>query len=209
MSEIDGASRNDSGPLLRVAVRRQLTRSLTLNVSGARQFAVTGEVQRDFRLNETLDLSDDLVLPAAEAYEQTQARADLEFSRPRTAATLSYVLTQEDYTFAAQFERETTDIQASVLRRLNPRSELRLRLGRTDDKIKGQPYNVSDNYIGLGFLWRTTRAISFTVALDQRDRSGGVFSDDYTELYGSVQIRYSPFGPDTGIESSIDPTGSR
>ncbi|HPF25250.1 MAG TPA: hypothetical protein P5528_09300 [Steroidobacteraceae bacterium] len=206
VSEIAGGTRDESGPLFRVAMRRVISPALTLNLSGARQFAVTGEVQRDFRLNETLSLSDDLILPAAEPYEQTQARADLEFRRPRTGATLSYVTTQEDYSFVAQFERETTDISASVLRRLNPRSELRFRAGYTTDEIKGQPYNVKDKYFGAALRWRLTRAVSFSAAVDRRARSGGVFSDNYTELYGSLQIRYSPFGPDSGIEMTADPT---
>lgn len=208
ISEIDGATRNDSGPLVRVSVRRMITPSIRLNLSGARQFAVTGEIERDFRLNETIGLADDLVLPAAEPYEQTQFGADLEFQRPRTAATLSYQQTQEDYTFAAQFQRDTTVIQGSVLRRLSPRAELRLRVGYTTDQIKDQTYNIKDKYVGMGVLWRLTRAISFSAAVDRRDRSGGVFGDDYQELYGSFQIRYSPFGPDSGIESAVDPTAA-
>ncbi|MCB1624588.1 MAG: hypothetical protein KDI32_08370, partial [Pseudomonadales bacterium] len=170
LSQIDGNTNNESGPLLRANVSRQVSPSLTVTLSGARQFAVTGDQGQRFRINDTIDLADDLILPAAEPFEQTTARIDANYRRPRTELTLSYGRSKEDYKFATQLKRDTSDLRAAFLRRLTPRSQVQIFAGQTTDSINGQSYDVTEKYVGAAVLWRLTQSLSIASSVDRRNR---------------------------------------
>jgi hypothetical protein len=200
VAEVSGEVNDDSGPVVRLQLSRDLTPALRLGLGATRQFATTGEFQRDFRLNETVELSDDLILPAGEPYEQTSYAVDLAYRRPRTTFTVGVTRSEDDYSFVSAINRRTMTYQASIGRRLTPRADIRVFAGRDEDELEGQAYDITDTSYGLGLRWRWTRSIAFSMNVTQRDRSGGVFGDNYDELYGNFLIRYSPWSPDLALE---------
>jgi hypothetical protein len=205
VSEVEGEVNGDSGPLVRIQLSRELTPSLRLGLGAGRQFATTGEFQREFRLNETLDVADDLILPAAEPFEQTSYSLDLAYQRPRTTFALGVTRSEEDYEFVSAVNRRTMSYQASVSRRLTPRADIRIFAGRDEDELETRDYDVTDTSYGLGLRWRLTRSIAFSFNATQRERSSSnvstvAFGNDYDELYANFLIRYSPWSPDLALE---------
>jgi hypothetical protein len=206
-SEVDGAASGDSGPLLRATLSRALTPSLTLQLNASRQFATTGEQPRRFLVTDTIDLSDDLLLPAAEPYEETRYGLGLSYRRPRTSVTLAASRSKSDFEAPRlitdpNFDRDTNSYSITFNRRLTPRVDVTLRAVRDQDELVSESYDVADQSLGGTLQWRLTRSIGVGFNLEQRKRSGGLLGDNFSEFSGNVLLRYSPWTPDSGLENA-------
>jgi hypothetical protein len=159
-------------------------------------------------VGDLLDPSDDLTLAASEPFEETRFGLGLTYRRPRTSFSVSGSRTKSDFESRNDLDRTTNTYQVTFSRRLTPRADFTLRAGRDEDALDTGTYDVTDSSVGATLQWRLTRSIGFGVNVEQRERSGGASGDNFSELSGNVLLRYSPWTPDAGLESSAGSGGS-
>ncbi len=208
ISEVDGPTVDDEGPVIRASLNREITRALSLQLGGARQFSITPQQEQLFRRGDALSLTDDLLLPASEPYEETSYSVGLGYKRPRTTLSLAVSRSDSEYRFVSSLNRTTTSVEGRAQRRLTPRTDFDVRIGRSNDEIIERSYDVTETFYGAGLRWRLTRSFALSLSADRRKRRGGVFGDNYTSTYGNLLVRYSPWTPDSGIEAGDAAGGS-
>jgi hypothetical protein len=204
LTEVEGAIVDESGPLVRVLLQRRLTPTFTLQLDAGRQFSTTGERARRFRIDEAPTSDFDLLLPAAEPFEETRYGVTLTYRRPRTLVSVGAAQVREDYSVSTAVNRRLQDYRLVFQRRMTPQLDLTLQAGQTSDKLRAQPYNVDDRFIGATLRWRFTRAVSLALAAEDRKRDGSFNGFDYNERSARLLLRYSPWTPDVATTEAVE-----
>jgi hypothetical protein len=149
VTEVEGAAVDQSGPLFRILLLRRLTPTLSLQFDAGREFSTTGERARRFRVDEAPTSDYDLLLPAAEPFEQTRFGGTLTYRRPRTTMSLTASSVKEEYSVSTSVNRRLGDFRFVLQRRMTPQLDLTFQAGQTTDKLEGQAYDVEDRPLAL------------------------------------------------------------
>lgn len=204
VTEVEGAVVDQSGPLFRILLLRRLTPSFSLQFDAGREFSTTGERARRFRVDEAPTSDYDLLLPAAEPFEQTRFGATLFYRRPRTTVSLTGSSVKEEYSVSTSVNRRLSDFRFIFQRRMTPQLDLTVQLGQTTDKLEAQPYDIEDRLLGVAVRWRFTRAMSVALTLEDRQRDGSFGGFDYDERSARLLLRYAPWSPDSVTTEEVE-----
>jgi hypothetical protein len=204
LTQVEGAAVDSDGPLVRLALRRRLTPSFTLLLDAGREFSTTGERGRRFRIDDAPASENDLLLPAAEPFEQTRYSGTLTYRRPRTTVSFSAAVIREDYEVSTFINRRLLDYRLAFTRRMTPQLDFTFQAGQTTDELESQPYDVDDRLLGLGLRWRFTRAMSIALSIEDRERDGSFNGFDYSERSARLLLRYSPWSPDAATTEAVE-----
>lgn len=196
MTSLHDFGDSTDGPLLDVMVTREVgARSrLTLNV-GTRFFDAAESFRRDRGLLD-IELGNEGVVPAGDAFQQDYAYLNWELTGNRTSLRLAADWRDENREVDSTFDRESRGLDAGVSRRLGARTTAMLfgRYGTEEFSTGGVDFDEWS--AGVGLDWSLSGSLVVGLRAERFDGSGdttaGVDTRDYEENRYTLRFEYSP-----------------
>lgn len=187
----DDLGKSASGELLDILLLRRLSLDSRLALNIGTRFSDSGDIARLTPGTDRGGLDPVVVLTNALPFQGRYINLGWEFDRHRTRLGAFVEYRQDRYTDSSQFDRDLVIYGAHANRRLSPRSEVYLRVQKSDEDFDSGGYNKELNG-SVGLMVRL--GISARIALEGQhvDRESTNTASDFTENRVSLFLVWTP-----------------
>ena len=205
IAEAQGDQVDDRGLLARLEATRRLTPFITGFVSYVQEYPTSeASALTPADAVDGGEIGDGSILTAAPRVAK-RAEAGLRLERPRTSAQFSYTYTRETGLLLATGDRAVDGLRLNFTRALTPRSRAGVFAAYTKEDVGASSLSVDEKSYGAELSLTFGRNLGLDIRLEQRDRSGDVAADGYSELTGGIFLRYGRITGSAG-GGSVTPT---
>jgi len=192
--ELDDADDSSGGALARLELRRQISASMSLFVSGRMQYSSSADVVRlDARTGQGLT-TDQAPLSSADPFKDREIRAGWSYDRSRTSMSVAVTHGTERHEQQILLDRDHTGVEAQFQRHLAPTLWLSAEGQYQKEKFDLIAAESKDLLLSAQLSKDVGRRLTVSLRYEYTDRSGsgGVFS--YTENLIAVYFSLLAFG---------------
>jgi len=196
MTSLDMPGDSSDGPLLDVRVTREVgARSrLTLN-AGTRFYDAAESFRRDREVLD-IELGNEGVVPAGDAFQQDYVDLSWELTGNRTSLRLAADWRDEEREVASALDLERTGFGLVLSRRVGQRTDLSVFGRRVEEDFSASGVDFDEWFAGVGLDWSLSETLALSLRAERFDGNGdttaGVGTRDYEENRYSLRFAYSP-----------------
>ena len=205
--KVSGDTGEDTGPLVRANLTRQLTPSIAAFLNYSDEFPVSDSPTIAGQGNVIPD--DESVLTAAPRRTKFGALG-FEFVRPRTQADLTYMHSFEDGVIGTEGERTWQELRLRFTRNFTANALATVYATRTKEEvteISPAPVDVTETTFNAEFEILFGRKLNMVVYVQHKNRESELITDRYQEFTGGVYVSYGRVDSTAAAGGATAPLG--